>query len=67
MRRVGMGYGFAGMAVEVDMHGAVAVAVPVKMYAVAPQPPQHMRAETDQHDADGGLDRPRQMFGDRVA
>ena len=54
------------MAVGVEMHRAVAVAVGVKMHAVAPQPPQHMRAETDQHDADGGLERPREMLGDRV-
>src|SRR5260370_25781141 len=46
---------FAGVAVRVDVHRAVAVAVLMKMHAVAPQPPQHMRAETDQHDADGGL------------
>ena len=55
------------MAVGVDMHGAVAMAVAVKMHAVAPQPPQHMRAEPDQHDADGGLDRPRDVFGDGAA
>ena len=50
-----------------EMHRAVAMAVPVKMHAVAPQPPQHMRAEADQHDADGGLDRPGNAFGDRAA
>ena len=43
------------------------MAVAVKMHAVAPQPPQHMRAEPDQHDADGGLHRPRDMLGDRAA
>src|ERR1700694_71998 len=50
-----MRYGFAGMAMGVDVNRAVAVAVTVKMHALAPQPPQHMGPETDQHDADGGL------------
>ena len=50
-----------------EMHRAVAMAVLVEMHAVAPQPPQHMGAEADQHDADGGLDRPGNAFGDRVA
>ena len=59
--RARMRRGFAGMAVGMQMHRAVAMAVPMKMHAVAPQPPQHMRAEADQHDADGGLDRPRQL------
>jgi hypothetical protein len=62
-----MGKRFAGMAVGVDMSHAVAMPVAVKMHAVAPQPPQHMRAETDQHDADGGFDRPRDRFRDRAA
>ena len=50
-----------------EMHRAVAMAVPVEMHAVAPQPPQHMGAEADQHDADGGLDRPGDAFGNRMA
>ena len=58
--------GFTGMAVRVDVNRAVAMAVLVKMHAVAPQSPQHVRAETDQHDADGGLYRPREMFRNRV-
>jgi len=33
---------------------------------VAPQLPQHMRAEARQHDADGGLYRPREMFRYRM-
>ena len=36
----------AGMAVGVDVNRAVAMAVPMEMDAIAPQPPQHMRAET---------------------
>jgi hypothetical protein len=59
--------GFAGMAVRVNMHGAVAMAVLVEMHAVAPQPPQHVSAETHQHDADRRLERPCQAFGDRPA
>ncbi len=55
---------FAGMTVGVDVNRAVAVAMGVKMHAVAPKPPQHMGAETDQHDSDGGLERPGEMFGD---
>ena len=55
------------MAVRVDVHRAVAVAVLVEMHAVAPQPPQHVGAEADQHDADRALDRTRQMFGDGLA
>src|ERR1700687_2332697 len=62
----GMRYGFAGMAMGVDVNRAVAVAVTVKMHALAPQPPQYMGPETDQHDADGGLQWPRQIFRDRV-
>ena len=58
--------GFAGMAVGVDMDGPVLVAMSVKMNPVAPQPPQHMRAETDQHDPDRGLDRARKVVGDRL-
>ncbi len=57
MRRAGMRGSFAGMAVGMEVHRAVAMAVPVEMHAVAPQPPQHMGAEADQHDSDGGLDR----------
>ena len=60
-------HGFTGMAVGMEMHRAVAMAVFVKMHAVAPQPPQHMRAETNQHEADGGLDRPGNAFGNRAA
>src|SRR4051794_6185913 len=33
--------GFAGMAMNMNMQRAVGMAVPVKMYAVAQQPPQH--------------------------
>ena len=66
MSGAGMRNGLAGMAVGVDVNRAVTVAVPVKMHAIAPQPPQHMGAETDQHDADGGLDRARELLGDRV-
>src|SRR5882724_8163058 len=58
---------FAGMAVGMEMHRAVAMAMPVKMHAVAPQPPQHVAAEADQHDADGGLDRPGQALRDGAA
>src|SRR6202040_2954692 len=50
------------MAVRMDMDGAVVVTVLVKMHALAPQPPQHMAAETDEHDADGGLQRPCECF-----
>ncbi len=49
------------------MNRAVVVAVRVKMHAVAPQPPQQMRAETDQHDSDRGLQRRGELFGDGVA
>lgn len=54
------------MTVGVDVDRAVAMAVGVKMHPITPQPPQHMRAEADQHDADGGLQRPRQMLGNSV-
>src|SRR6266487_1840067 len=67
MGRTGMRAGFAGMAVGMKMHRAVAMAVPVEMHPVAPQPPQHMRPEADQHDTDGGLDRPGNALGDRAA
>ena len=67
VRSAGMRNVFAGMAVRVDVHRAVAVAVLMKMHAIAPQPPQHMRAETDQHDADGGFQRPRPDLGDRLS
>jgi hypothetical protein len=58
--------GFAGVAMGVDVDGSVVVAMSVKMDPVAPQPPQHMRAETDQHDPDRGLDRARKIVGDRL-
>ena len=58
--------GFAGVAVGVDVNRAVAVAVFVKMHAVTPQPPQYMRAEANQHDADGALQRPRELLRDGV-
>ena len=57
---------FLCMAVGVEVNDAVAMAMTVKMHAVALEPPQHMRAETDQHDADGGFQRPRPAFGDRA-
>src|ERR1700730_12208833 len=55
-----------GMAVRMEVNRAVAMTMAVKMHAVAPQPPQHMCAEADQHDTDGGFQRPRPMFGDRL-
>ena len=54
------------MAVDVDVNRAVVMAVRVDMHAVAPQPPQQMRAETDKHDTDRGLQRPGELFGDGV-
>src|SRR5262245_7505503 len=57
----------AGMAVGMKMHGAIAMAVTMEMHAVTPQPPQHMRAKADQHDADGGLDRLCHDFGNGAA
>ena len=60
-------HGLAGMAVRMNMHRAVVVAVCMKMHAVAPQPPQQMRAEAHQHDADRGLEWPGDLFRDRVA
>ena len=62
-----MRHAFAGMAVGVEMNRAVVMAVRVDMHAVAPQPPQQMRAEADQHDADRGLQRRGELFGDGVA
>jgi len=59
--------GFAGMAVGMKMRRAVAVAVFVEMHTIAPQPPQHVRAEDDQHHADGGLHRPGDGFRDGAA
>ena len=50
-----------------EMNHATVMAVAMEMHAVAPQPPQHMRAEVDQHDSDRGLERPRQFFRDGVA
>src|SRR5712671_7729561 len=55
------------MAVGVKMHRAIAMPVAVEVHAVAPQPPQHMRAEADQHDADRRLDRLCDGVGDRPA
>ena len=51
------------MAVSVDMFRAVAMAMQMKMHAVAPQPPKHIGAETNQHDADGGFKRLGQLLG----
>ena len=55
------------MAVGVDVYRAVVMAVAMKMHAVAPETPEHVSTEPDQHDADGGLQWTRDMFGDRVA
>jgi hypothetical protein len=54
------------MAVCVQMDSAVTVRMRVKMYAIAPEPPKHMRAEADQHDPHAGLDGTRKLFRDRV-
>src|SRR3954452_21115191 len=67
MRAVAMRDGFVGMAVQMDVPGAVAMAMAVEMHAVAPQPPEHMKAEPDQHDADRGFERTRQIFRHGVA
>jgi hypothetical protein len=67
MRCAGMRRALAGMAMGVEVHGAVVMAVLVKMHAVAPQPPQHMGAEADQHHADGGLHRLGNAIRDRMA
>src|SRR5690348_12749479 len=67
MRRAGVRYGFSGMTVGVQMERAIRMHMRVKMNAIAPQPPKHMRAEANQHDADARLDRPRESFGHRVA
>ena len=63
----GMRRGLAGMAVGMEMHRAVAMAMAVKMHPVAPQPPQHMGAEADQHQADSSLIEPGNGFGDDQA
>src|SRR3954469_17584477 len=54
------------MAMRMEMQGAIAMGVDVKMHAIAPQPPEHMRAQTDQHEADGALDRVRESFRERL-
>ena len=59
--------GFARVAVGVEMHRAVAMTMPVEMHAVAPQPPQHMRAQSYQHEADHGFDRLRHRFRNGAA
>ena len=67
MRAAPVRNGFIDMAVDMDVLRAIAVLMLMKMYAVAPQPPQHVRAETHQHDADRRLQRTRETLGDRVA
>ena len=59
--------GINSMAVKMKMRRAIAVPMLMEMHAVAPQPPQHMHPEPDQHDADGGFQRAREMFGNGVA
>jgi len=39
-----MRHGFAGMAMDMDLNGAVVMMMTMEMHADAPQPPQHMRA-----------------------
>src|SRR2546423_1047314 len=63
--RTGVRNSLVGMAVRGDVNGAVPMAGAVKVPGVAAKPPQHMDAETDQHDADGGFQRPRPGLGDR--
>ena len=59
--------GLRRMTVQMKVRSSVAVPVLMEMHAVAPQSPQHMRAEANQHDADGGFQWGRQVFGDRMA
>ena len=55
-----------GMTVDMKVLDAVAMPVLMEVHALAPQPPQHMRAQPDEHDADCSFQRTRQMFGNSV-
>ncbi len=55
------------MTVGVHVDRAVRMQMGVKMHAITPQPPKHMRAKANQHDPDARLDWPRKCFRDRVA
>ncbi len=59
--------GFAAMAMRVQMHDAVAMPVQMKMNPVAHQAIEHMRAEPDQHQADGEFQNRREAAADRYA
>ena len=67
MRAPLMRNGFGAMAVNMKMRGAVAMPMLMEMHAIAPQSPQHMRAEPDQHDSDRCFQRARDVFGDDTA
>lgn len=52
---------FVGMTMNVNMCLAVTMTVFVKMNAIAPKPPQHIKSESNQHNADRRLDWPRHV------
>ena len=65
--QIGVTHSLARMAVKMQVDGAIGMAMTMQMDLVLPEPPQHMRAKPDQHDADGCFDRLRHMFRNRTA
>ena len=58
---------FIDVTVCMEMLRTIAMPVPVKVHAIAPQPPKYVRAKSNQHDADRRLQRTRELFGDRMS
>jgi hypothetical protein len=57
---------FSHVAVDMDVFGAIATSMQMEMYAIAPQSPQYVCADANQHDTDRSLQRACKMFGDRL-
>src|SRR3569623_1939890 len=57
----------SGMTVQVQMLYTITEAMAVKVDAIAPNPPQQMRAQPDQHDAHSGFKRLGHSFRNCVA
>lgn len=55
---------FAGMAMKMEMDGAIDMAMLVEMGPVMPHPPKDVTPQSHQHDADRGLEEIGQVFGD---
>jgi len=57
---------FIRVAVGMDMFRVIAMSMLMEMHAIAPQAPQYVSAEANQHNTDRRLQRSRELFRDRM-